>query len=121
MLIVSGAFGVFRRDALDGFSNATLGEHMEMTLRIHHVLRPQVKEARVQFVRDAVCWTEAQGTVAGLRNQRVRWHAGLLDSLRMHRKMFGRPRTVPLERSPCRTWFSSKRSNRSSRSWVLQS
>jgi cellulose synthase/poly-beta-1,6-N-acetylglucosamine synthase-like glycosyltransferase len=94
LLIVSGAFGVFRRDllvALGGFSRATLGEDMEMTMRIHHVLRPHMKDARVEFVPDAVCWTEAPGTMAGLRNQRVRWHTGLLDNLRMHWGMFGRP------------------------------
>jgi cellulose synthase/poly-beta-1,6-N-acetylglucosamine synthase-like glycosyltransferase len=95
MLIISGAFGVFRRDllvALGGFSSSTLGEDMEMTMRIHHLLRPQWKDARVEFAPDAVCWTEAPGTMAGLRNQRVRWHAGLLDNLRMHWRMFGRPR-----------------------------
>jgi cellulose synthase/poly-beta-1,6-N-acetylglucosamine synthase-like glycosyltransferase len=95
MLIVSGAFGVFRRDllvALGGFSSATLGEHMEMTMRIHHLLRPQWRDARVEFAADAVCWTEAPGTMGGLRNQRVRWHTGLLDNLRMHWRMFGRPR-----------------------------
>jgi cellulose synthase/poly-beta-1,6-N-acetylglucosamine synthase-like glycosyltransferase len=95
MLIISGAFGVFRRDllvALGGFSGATLGEDMEMTMRIHHLLRPQQRDAHVQFAPDAVCWTEAPGTMAGLRNQRVRWHAGLLDNLRMHGQMLGRPR-----------------------------
>jgi cellulose synthase/poly-beta-1,6-N-acetylglucosamine synthase-like glycosyltransferase len=95
LLIISGAFGVFRRDllvALGGFSKATLGEDMEMTMRIHHVLRPQWREARVEFVPDAVCWTEAPGTMKGLRSQRVRWHTGLLDNLRMHRAMVGRPR-----------------------------
>jgi cellulose synthase/poly-beta-1,6-N-acetylglucosamine synthase-like glycosyltransferase len=95
LLIISGAFGVFRRDllvALGGFSSATLGEDMEMTMRIHHRLRPLQKDARVMFVADAVCWTEAPGTIGGLRSQRVRWHAGLLDNLRMHRGMFGRPR-----------------------------
>ena len=95
LLIISGAFGVFRRDllvALGGFSKATLGEDMEMTMRIHHLLRPQMKDARVDFAPAAVCWTEAPGTMGGLRNQRVRWHAGLLDNLRMHWQMFGRAR-----------------------------
>ena len=95
MLIISGAFGVFQRDvliALGGFSRDTLGEDMEMTMRIHHLLRPRWKDLRVEFVLDAVCWTEAPGTMAGLRNQRVRWHAGLLDNLRLHARMFGRPR-----------------------------
>jgi cellulose synthase/poly-beta-1,6-N-acetylglucosamine synthase-like glycosyltransferase len=95
LLIISGAFGVFRRDllvALGGFSSATLGEDMEMTMRIHHLLRRQWKEARVEFAADAVCWTEAPGTMGGLRNQRVRWHAGLIDNLRMHWRMLGRPR-----------------------------
>jgi cellulose synthase/poly-beta-1,6-N-acetylglucosamine synthase-like glycosyltransferase len=95
MLIVSGAFGVFRRDvlvALGGLSERTLGEDMELTMRIHHLLRPDWKEARVEFAPDAVCWTEAPGTMGGLRSQRVRWHAGLLDNLRIHWRMFGRPR-----------------------------
>jgi cellulose synthase/poly-beta-1,6-N-acetylglucosamine synthase-like glycosyltransferase len=95
LLIISGAFGVFRRDllvALGGFSRETLGEDMEMTMRIHHLLRPQWKEARVEFVPDAICWTEAPGTMGGLRTQRVRWHAGLLDNLRIHWRMFGRAR-----------------------------
>jgi cellulose synthase/poly-beta-1,6-N-acetylglucosamine synthase-like glycosyltransferase len=95
MLIISGAFGVFRRDllvALGGFSKGTLGEDMEMTMRIHHTLRPQMKDAHVVFAPDAVCWTEAPGTMGGLRNQRVRWHTGLLDNLRMHWRMLGRPR-----------------------------
>jgi cellulose synthase/poly-beta-1,6-N-acetylglucosamine synthase-like glycosyltransferase len=95
LLIISGAFGVFRRDCLvglGGFSSATLGEDMEFTMRIHHLLRPQWKDARVEFVPDAICWTEAPGTMGGLRSQRVRWHAGLLDNLRMHWRMFGRPR-----------------------------
>lgn len=95
LLLVSGAFGMFRRDvvvALGGFSKGTLGEDMEITMRIHHVLRPQMKDARVEFAPDAVCWTEAPGTMGGLRNQRVRWHSGLLDTLRMHWGMTGRPR-----------------------------
>jgi cellulose synthase/poly-beta-1,6-N-acetylglucosamine synthase-like glycosyltransferase len=95
LLIISGAFGVFRRDLLvqlGGFSKATLGEDMEMTMRIHHLLRPRWREARVEFVADAICWTEAPATLGGLHTQRVRWHAGLIDNLRMHWQMLGRAR-----------------------------
>lgn len=95
LLIISGAFGVFRQDllvALGGLSSATLGEDMEITMRAHRMIRPTQKDAHVVFAPDAVCWTEAPGTMAGLRSQRIRWHAGLLDNLRMHWRMFGRPR-----------------------------
>ena len=95
LLLVSGAFGVFQRDllvALGGYSKGTLGEDMEITMRIHHVLRPEMKDARVDFAADAVCWTEVPSSMKSLRSQRIRWHTGLLDNLRMHKGMFGRPR-----------------------------
>jgi cellulose synthase/poly-beta-1,6-N-acetylglucosamine synthase-like glycosyltransferase len=92
LLIVSGAFGVFRRDVLvesGGLSRQTLGEDMELTMRLHHVLRPAHPDARVAFVPDAVCWTEAPSSRHALRSQRIRWHVGLLDNLRLHRRMLG--------------------------------
>lgn len=95
LLLVSGAFGMFRRDvvvALGGFATGTLGEDMEMTMRIHHALRPVIKDARVDFAADAVCWTEVPTSMHALRTQRIRWHTGLLDNLRMHKAMFLNPR-----------------------------
>lgn len=93
LLIVSGAFGVFRRDVLletGGLSKQTLGEDMELTMRLHHQLRPSQPEMQIAFVPDAVCWTEAPSKLASLRSQRIRWHVGLIDNLRLHRSMFGR-------------------------------
>jgi cellulose synthase/poly-beta-1,6-N-acetylglucosamine synthase-like glycosyltransferase len=95
LLLVSGAFGVFRTDLLvgiGGFSRATLGEDMEITMRIHHLLRPRMKDAHVFFAPDAVCWTEAPETMGSLAHHRIRWHTGLLDDLRLHRGMLLRPR-----------------------------
>ena len=95
LLIVSGAFGVFRRDtllAVGGFMPGSLGEDMEATVRLHHQLRPSWPDARVAFVPDAVCWTQAPDTVGGLRSQRMRWQVGLVETMRQHQGMFGRKR-----------------------------
>ncbi len=93
--LVSGAFGVFRRDTLlaaGGFLRSSLGEDLEVTVRLHHQIRPGWPTARIAFVPDAVCWTQAPDTLAGLRTQRVRWQVGLLETLRLHRGMTGRRR-----------------------------
>jgi cellulose synthase/poly-beta-1,6-N-acetylglucosamine synthase-like glycosyltransferase len=95
LLIISGAFGVFRRDLLrttGGLSKDTLGEDMELVLRLHRLLRPTRPHARVAYAPDATAWTEIPVHRAPLRGQRIRWHVGLLDNLRAHRAMIGRRR-----------------------------
>jgi cellulose synthase/poly-beta-1,6-N-acetylglucosamine synthase-like glycosyltransferase len=91
LLIISGAFGAFRRDlvrSLGGLSKFTLGEDMELVMRLHHRLRPVRRGTRIVYAPDANAWTE----VPTLRGQRVRRHVGLLDNLRFHRAMLFRPR-----------------------------
>jgi cellulose synthase/poly-beta-1,6-N-acetylglucosamine synthase-like glycosyltransferase len=93
LLIISGAFGVFRRDlfrAVGGLSRETLAEDMEVVLRMHEQLRPTRPGVRIEFAADATSWTEAPSGLRPLRGQRVRWHSGLLDNLRLHRRMIGR-------------------------------
>jgi cellulose synthase/poly-beta-1,6-N-acetylglucosamine synthase-like glycosyltransferase len=61
LLIISGAFGVFRREVITnagGYRPDTLGEDMELTVRLHRLLRAQGKPYRITFVPDPVCWTE---------------------------------------------------------------
>jgi cellulose synthase/poly-beta-1,6-N-acetylglucosamine synthase-like glycosyltransferase len=95
LLIISGAFGVFRRDlfrAVGGLSRETFGEDMELVMRLHEQLRPVRPGVRIEFAADATCWTEAPPGLRPLRGQRIRWHIGLLDNLWLHRRMILRKR-----------------------------
>ena len=112
LAIVSGGFGLFRRDmllAVGGLSKDTIGEDLEVTLRLHHELRPGWPTARIAFVPEAVCWTQAPDTLRGLRTQRIRWQVGLLQSLRIHDGMLGRRRygAVGLASLPYAAFFEA--------------
>ena len=93
--IVSGAFGVFRRDLLieaNGYDKSTIGEDMELTLRMQRAQHERNARHRVEFIPDPVCWTEVPETIRQLGRQRDRWHRGLLQVFDRHRDMVGNPR-----------------------------
>lgn len=91
LLIISGAFGMFRRRdviAAGGYAHDTVGEDMELVTRMHRTLRKEGRRYGISFVPDPVAWTEVPATLRVLRRQRDRWHRGLLDTLLRHRAMF---------------------------------
>jgi cellulose synthase/poly-beta-1,6-N-acetylglucosamine synthase-like glycosyltransferase len=95
LLIVSGAFGLFRRDvvlAAGGYDTGTVGEDVELVVRLHRTCREARRRYRIVYVADPVCWTEAPETSRYLRKQRRRWHRGCLEMLVLHRRMLGNPR-----------------------------
>lgn len=89
--LISGAFGLFHRESLiklGGYRHDTLGEDMELVLRMHRHYRLSGLPYRVTFVPDPVCWTEAPTDLRTLRNQRIRWQRGLMESMLMNRRLF---------------------------------
>jgi len=95
LLIISGAFGVFRKDiviTIGGYRHDTVGEDMELVVRMHHYLREQRQKYEMHFLPDPVCWTEVPESHKVLGGQRSRWQRGLIDSLRIHRRMMLNPR-----------------------------
>jgi cellulose synthase/poly-beta-1,6-N-acetylglucosamine synthase-like glycosyltransferase len=95
LLIISGAFGLFRRDALmavGGFRTDTVGEDMEVIVRLHRLFREKKEQYRIVFRPDPVCWTEVPEQIGTLARQRNRWQRGTLQSLSRHRKMMFNPR-----------------------------
>jgi cellulose synthase/poly-beta-1,6-N-acetylglucosamine synthase-like glycosyltransferase len=94
-LIVSGAFGLFRREAVlsaGGYLHDTVGEDMELIARLRRQARESGAPDLVHFVPDPVAWTEAPETLAALGRQRDRWHRGLADVLWRHRRLMFNPR-----------------------------
>lgn len=95
LLIVSGAFGIFRRELVieaGGYDATSFGEDAELVVRLHKLCRDRDRPYRIGFIADPVCWTEAPDSLGVLRAQRDRWHRGLLDTLWRYRGMIGRPR-----------------------------
>jgi cellulose synthase/poly-beta-1,6-N-acetylglucosamine synthase-like glycosyltransferase len=94
-LVISGAFGLFDKAAVvevGGYLTDTVGEDMELTVRLHRHFREQKRPYRVQFIPDPVAWTEVPSDMRSLAKQRERWHRGLIDTLNRHREMFLNPR-----------------------------
>ena len=87
VLIISGAFGVFRKEAVvaaGGYRHDTVGEDMELVVRLHRRYRLQRLPYRIVFVPDPVCWTEAPESLRVLKSQRTRWQRGLAESLTLN-------------------------------------
>lgn len=94
-LIISGAFGLFDRRAVlaaGGYAHDTVGEDMELVLRIRRHDFDVGGRGRVDFIPDPVAWTEVPEMMRGLGRQRDRWHRGLADVLWRYRTVLGRPR-----------------------------
>jgi cellulose synthase/poly-beta-1,6-N-acetylglucosamine synthase-like glycosyltransferase len=94
MFIVSGAFGVFRKDlvvAAGGFETATIGEDFELVVRLHRTLRERKRPHHITLVPDPVCWTEVPEQFKELGRQRNRWQRGMLETLWRHRRMCFNP------------------------------
>ena len=94
-LIISGAFGLFRRDevlAAGGYLHDTVGEDMELVLRLRRRGYETGGRTHIAFVPDPVAWTEVPETLRVLGRQRDRWQRGLADVLWRHRGTFLNPR-----------------------------
>jgi cellulose synthase/poly-beta-1,6-N-acetylglucosamine synthase-like glycosyltransferase len=95
LMIISGAFGVFRTDlvrTVGGYRSGAIGEDFDLVARLHRHLREEGADYRIEFVPDPVCWTEVPSDLRSLGRQRARWQKGLLDVLWPNRDMLFRPR-----------------------------
>ncbi len=105
-LIISGVFGIFRKDIVVsaggyltrsttrkllheyvGEGRDTVCEDMEIVVRIQRFIRDKGLNLRVAYTPHPLCWTEVPEQWASLAKQRNRWMRGLIETLIYHRSL----------------------------------
>lgn len=98
-LIISGAFGLFKKDvviACGGYDHSTMGEDMELVVKMHEFCLANELPYRIRYATGAICWTQAPERLRDLCTQRRRWHLGLFQSMMRHRGLFANLRYGPV-------------------------
>ena len=86
LFVISGAFGVFRKDVMldiGGFRN-TIGEDIDITIRFNKYALENKK--RILYNDKAICFTEVPNKLIDFFKQRVRWQKGYIDAVKYHFK-----------------------------------
>lgn len=94
-LIISGAFGLFNKAvvvAAGGYDTNTLGEDMELVVKLHAFCRNNQRKYSIRYEPNAICWSQAPSSLNDLRKQRRRWHLGLFQCMMKYKNMFLNPR-----------------------------
>ena len=94
-LIISGAFGLFKKDtvvAAGGYDATTMGEDMELVVKLHDYCINNDLPYTIRYATDAICWSQVPENLKDLSKQRRRWHIGLFQSMWKHRVMLANPK-----------------------------
>lgn len=98
-MIISGAFGLFKKEtviACGGYDRTTMGEDMELVVKLHEFCASNDLTYRIRYATEAICWTQVPERLHDLCTQRRRWHLGLFQSMTRHRAMFANPNYGPV-------------------------
>ncbi len=108
LMLISGAFGAFDKGIVikcGGYDHNTVGEDMELVVRMRRYMEEQRQPYRVTYIPDPLCWTEAPSSFKILRRQRNRWTRGTYETLKMHGVMFFNPKYRILGMLSYPYWF----------------
>ncbi|MFO7673442.1 MAG: glycosyltransferase [Lutibacter sp.] len=112
LLVISGAFGMFDKKVVievGGYDTNTVGEDMELIVRMRKYMEERKEKYRVGYIPDPLCWTEAPDTYKTLISQRNRWTRGTIETLRKHRKVGFNPKYGALGLLSYPYWFFFER------------
>jgi len=112
LLVISGAFGMFdKKIAIEvgGYDTNTVGEDMEIIVRMRRHMEEQNRKYKVAYIPDPLCWTEAPDNHKIFISQRNRWTRGTIETLIKHRKMGLNPKYRSLGLVSLPFWFIFER------------
>ena len=95
VLIISGAFGAFLKSAVievGGYTVNTIGEDMDIVIKLHKSMREKKYKYRIAFLPDPICWTQVPEKFRDLMVQRRRWQVGLMDAMGRNRELMLNPK-----------------------------
>lgn len=93
-IIISGAFGIFKKSKVievGGYRTDTVGEDMELVMRLNKHCIENGIDYKIQYVPEAYCFTQVPTKLKDFKNQRIRWHVGLMQSLYTHKGVILNP------------------------------
>jgi cellulose synthase/poly-beta-1,6-N-acetylglucosamine synthase-like glycosyltransferase len=112
LLVISGAFGLFDKKIaikVGGYDRNTVGEDMELVVRMRGYMEEENKIYKVAYIPDPLCWTEAPDNYKIFISQRNRWTRGTIETLRKHRKIGFNPKYKVLGLISYPYWFFFER------------
>ena len=84
LLVISGAFGIFRREIFSGtgkFDKDTITEDFDLTLKVRKT------KGKIPFVRDSIARTYCPNNWTAWMKQRQRWAHGQMQTLKKHKDL----------------------------------
>ena len=112
LLLISGAFGLFDKKIaikVGGYDKDTVGEDMELVVRMRGYMEEQKRTYKVVYIPDPLCWTEAPDNYKIFISQRNRWTRGTIETLKKHRKIGFNPKYNILGLVSYPYWFFFER------------
>jgi cellulose synthase/poly-beta-1,6-N-acetylglucosamine synthase-like glycosyltransferase len=108
LLLISGAFGAFDKHVAilcGGYDHKTVGEDMELVVRMRRYMEENKLPYKVAYIPDPLCWTETPESKTILGRQRNRWTRGTIETLKFHKVMFFNPKYGLLGMLSYPYWF----------------
>lgn len=90
LLLVSGGLGMFHKETVieaGGYWHESLGEDFDLILRMRKLMHEREEPFLIKYVPESLCWTEVPSTFPIFFRQRTRWARGLVQTLKIHRKV----------------------------------